>query len=156
MHVWFSGNEKLEVSAKALSKVTEQHSVFASEKTAAALKIEGLAKSKPVNAAISFASGFAAAYLATAWIYNSACDGFEMKLLVSSFALGSANMMRNLFLDPEENKKDMKAFLKLGIPTGVIALGFLKLQMYTIAVGTVCGLTSVVYRRARDAIKEKK
>lgn len=155
MNVWSRSNNKFDVSANALDKMTKRHPTFTSEKTAAAPEVESLAKSKPVKAAISFASGFAAAYLATTWIYNSACDGFETRLLVSSFTLGSANMMRNVFFSPEENNKDTKAFLKWGLPTGVIALGFFKLQMYTIAVGTVCGLTSVAYRRVRDAMKAK-
>lgn len=109
---------------------------------------EGL--SKATRGVIGFATGFIAACLATYFIYKRTGDGFEVRLLISSFALGSANMIRSILGDPAENRKDTTAFLRLGIITGLITLAILTIQLYAVAVGAACGLAAVIYRRIKD------
>ncbi len=103
--------------------------------------------SKIFHASVAFANGAMVSTGLLYWLFKPESRDFNKVAITSAVVFGIANLSRNLFIEKEQNKKDMNSFLK-GVPFGAIPTYVLiGLSLESTVVGLTTGLISVLITR---------
>ncbi|VVB74053.1 Uncharacterised protein [uncultured archaeon] len=147
MRIWTRKNGDMDVPISDLRSIAPAR--FSSEKEASAPKAEGL--SRLTRATIGFAAGFAAGYAATymSWDVNSG-GNFELVLMPTACVFGAINAARKMFIDKEQNSKDLNAFAKGCVPVAALTAAVCNPHMTMVVAGLTAGLVSLVYARMKS------